>query len=166
MDWHHMILMAGPLAAPLPAVAQEPPPLAFVFEEVVDLGPDRDAGLGPMGKRIHIGLLGGKVTGPKLSGRVVPGGADWQLVRNDGCTEIVADYFIETDDGVLIHVLNQGLACDPDKDRPLYLRANPRFDAPNGKYGWLNQSAFTSTIDLMPATDGKRRIRIRFFRID
>src|SRR5674476_1307494 len=53
----------------------------------------------PYGERRVIGIVGGSVRGPKLSGRILPGGADWQLVRSDGAADIQARYTIETDAG-------------------------------------------------------------------
>lgn len=143
------------------------PQLRFVFEELVDLGPDEDAGQGPKGGRNLIALLGGTVSGPRLQGRVVAGGADWQLIRSDGCAEILADYFIKGDDGTLIHVINRGLGCPPTDRRGLYLRANPVFDAPTGPHDWLNRSVFTSTIEEMPAGgQNNRQVRVRFYEIE
>src|ERR1700757_1518142 len=42
----------------------------------------------PSGNR-RIGLVaGGTFEGPKLRGKVLPGGADWIIVRNDGVTTL------------------------------------------------------------------------------
>jgi hypothetical protein len=35
----------------------------------------------PYGERRIIDILGGTVEGPKLKGKILPGGADWQIVR-------------------------------------------------------------------------------------
>ncbi|MFC0295935.1 DUF3237 family protein [Geobacillus jurassicus] len=35
-----------------------------------------------------------------MRGKVLPGGADYQLIRKDGVAELLAHYVIETDDGV------------------------------------------------------------------
>lgn len=161
-----LIGIAGTL--PGPALAEtKVPALRFAFEEIVELGPDENAGRGLKGERNRIALLGGTVTGARLTGGVVAGGADWQLIRSDGCAEILADYFIRATDGALIHVINRGLGCAPTDQRGLYLRANPVFDAPVGPHDWLNRSVFTSTIEEMPAETGKpRRVRIRFYEIE
>ena len=83
-------------ALSVPALAeQKAPALRFAFEEIVNLGPDENAGRGLKGERNRIALLGGTVTGVRLTGGVVAGGADWQLIRSDGCSEILADYFIK-----------------------------------------------------------------------
>jgi hypothetical protein len=44
----------------------------------------------PYGERRIIDITGGTVRGPKLSGRILPGGADWQIVRSDGAADIQA----------------------------------------------------------------------------
>ncbi|MEJ2409938.1 MAG: DUF3237 domain-containing protein [Novosphingobium sp.] len=86
--------------------------------------------------------LGGTISGPALNGTVVPGGADRQLIRKDGCTEVFADCFIRAEDKALIHVRNVGLACAADSERHAYGRANPVLTAPSGKHEWLNKSVF------------------------
>ena len=54
-----------------------------------------------------------RVRGPKLNGRILPGGADWQIIRNDGAADIQARYTIETDGGGLILVDSEGLRHGP-----------------------------------------------------
>ena len=51
----------------------------------------------PMASGGSIDILGGTVRGPKLNGRILPGGADWQIVRSDGAADIQARYTIESD---------------------------------------------------------------------
>lgn len=154
--------------APVAASAADPAPLAlrFVFEERVDLETPEPAGEGPRGAGNRIGLLGGTVKGPVLNGTILPGGADWQLIRKDGCSEIVADYFIRADDKSLIHIRNVGLACPPGKTRGAYARANPVFTAPVGPHDWLNKSVFTSTIEpVMDANGTLKQVVLRFYEV-
>ena len=152
-------------AAEAAAASTGAPQLRFVFEERVDLGPSEPAGEGPHGTGNRIALLGGTVSGPALSGAVVPGGADWQLIRKDGCTEIVADYFIRTHDEALIHVRNLGLACAAEGQRIAYARANPVFTAPLGNHEWLNKSVFTSTIEPVVLGGQLRQVIVRFYEV-
>ena len=56
-------------------------------------------GVTPYGERRIINILGGTVEGPKLKGRILPGGADWQIVREDGTAELVARYTLQATDG-------------------------------------------------------------------
>ena len=69
----------------------------------------------PYGERRVIGILGGSVRGPKLNGRILPGGADWQIVRSDGAADISARYTIETDAGARILVSSEGLRHGPPR---------------------------------------------------
>ena len=138
------LLAAGPaVAADLPAAV----PTRFVFEENAGLGPAVVVGETPLGRRQAIPITGGTFAGPGISGRILPGGADDQLVRSDGGVVIDADYFLETHDHVVIHVRNVGLIIPPKAaGEAAYPYAAPRFDAPKGKYGWLNDALFVSRI--------------------
>jgi hypothetical protein len=82
-------------------VAQEPR-LEFVAEARVSVDKMLVVGDSSHGLRRIVPILGGSVEGPRLKGRVVPGGADWQFVRPDGVLELEAKYTLETHDGVLI----------------------------------------------------------------
>jgi hypothetical protein len=146
-----LVLMSLTLiAAASSALAQESPPAppttSLVFEEVAGIAPAIVVGETPIGRRQSVAITGGTVSGPGLTGRILPGGADYQLVRSDGAVTIDADYMIETDDHVTIHVRNVGIVVPPAKDRPAYAWAAPRFDAPAGRYGWLNSALFISRI--------------------
>ncbi len=59
-------------------------------------------------------VLSGTASGPLLNGRILPGGADFQLIRHgsgDGWTtaDIEARYVLETDDGARIYIVNAGV---------------------------------------------------------
>ena len=85
----------------------------FVFEAHVSVAAPLVVGQATVGLRRVIPITGGTVTGPRLKGRVVPGGADWQFVRADGVLELEAKYTLESDDGVLIMVTNRGMRHGP-----------------------------------------------------
>lgn len=55
-----------------------------------------------------VSIAGGRVLGD-LTGRIVPGGTDWQTVREDGTIEIEARYLLELDDGTRIELQSRGL---------------------------------------------------------
>jgi len=105
------------LAAAVPAVAQTAPQdeaapnLEFLFEEVVTLGATVHVGNTARGGRIIIPITGGTFEGRDVAGEVLPMGWDWQLVRADGCIDAKADYFLRTDDGVVLNVLNTATIC-------------------------------------------------------
>jgi hypothetical protein len=105
----------------------------------------------PYGERRVIGILGGSVRGPKLTGRILPGGADWQIIRNDGAADIKARYTIETDSGALIMVTSEGLRHGPPDvlekllrgdnvdPRLYYFRTVMRFETADTSVDWLNR---------------------------
>lgn len=68
-------------------------------------------GIGAMaqGKRRIAPITGGSFTGERLSGTVLPGGADWVIYRPDGAMAIDVRITLKTDDGALIYCTYQGL---------------------------------------------------------
>lgn len=116
------------------------------LEAVVTLGRT------PYGERRFVGITGGTVKGPKLNGRILPGGADWQIVRSDGAADIQARYLIESDRGAHIVVNSTGLRHGPpevleklakgDKVDPAlyYFRTVMRFETADPTLNWLNRT--------------------------
>lgn len=118
----------------------------------------------PYGERFRVPIIGGSFEGPEIRGRILPGGADWQLLRADGYLELVADYYMETDDKVLIKVTNRGLVqTEPGSDGKRYAMTTPRFEAPMGKYGWLNQLIFAGTV--VPGDSKVPAVRLAIFKL-
>lgn len=91
------------------AAATDDPTLEFAFELVASLEVPMQLGDTGIGQRRIIGVTGGTVKGPMLNGIVLPGGADWQVVRPDGVTDISARYTLQADDGALIYVDAPGI---------------------------------------------------------
>jgi hypothetical protein len=77
----------------------------------------------PFGHRRVVNLLGGTVSGARLNGRVLPGGADWQIVAADGALDIHARYTIESDTGALVQVDSKGMRHGPPTCSPAWRRA-------------------------------------------
>ena len=112
---------------------------------ILDLGP------APFGHRRVVNLLGGTVSGARLNGRIVPGGADWQIMAADGALDIHARYTIESDAGALIQVDSRGVRNGPpdvmsrlgrgeDVDPSLYyFRTVMRFETAHPSTAWLNR---------------------------
>jgi hypothetical protein len=145
----------------------------FAFTAKVAVAPPIIIGNGPEGLRRFVPILGGTFTGPLLSGKVVAGGGDWQLVRTDGVLSVEAKYTLETSDGVLIAVTNRGIRhAPPDIMAKLtrgeqvppdsyYFRTTAQFEAPLGsKYEWVNKVIFAATAEREP-----NAAVIHFFRI-
>lgn len=126
------------------------PTLEFFVRITVTLDPPLEVGKTGEGTRRVISITGGHFRGPKLSGKVLPGGADWQLVRSDGVAVLDARYTLQTDDGALIYVRNWGLrhgspdvlasiakgeAVDPAE---YYMRTTPVLETGDERYRWIN----------------------------
>lgn len=131
------------------------------FEWVMDIkarvSPPRDVGDSAFGFRRAIPIEGGTFEGPGVKGAVIPGGTDWQILREDGVTSLTARYGLKTDDGAAIIVTNTGLrhgptetmkrlaAGEPVDPAEYYFRALPVFEAPIGPYDWLNKALFVTS---------------------
>lgn len=122
-----------------------------LFKAEITLAPAQELGDAPHGRRRIIPITGGRVSGERIVGRVLPGGADWQVVRADGVAELDARYTIETSDGGLIYVSNRGVRHGPAEvirrlaageavDPALYyMRTTPWFETGDARYVWLNR---------------------------
>jgi hypothetical protein len=131
--------------------------LAPLFRAEITLAPVQELGEAPHGRRRVIPITGGTFRGERLSGRVLPGGADWQVIRRDGVAELDARYTIETDDKALIYVRNFGyrhgpadvlakLAAGVPVDPSLYyMRTTPLFETGAERYLWLNRLICVAT---------------------
>lgn len=125
--------------------------LQALFKADIELAPAQELGVGPLGRRRIIAITGGKFAGERLSGRVLPGGADWQVLRADGVAELDARYTLETADGALIYVRNHGFRHGPAEvlkrlaagenidPAQYYMRTTPLFETGDERYAWLNR---------------------------
>ena len=148
------------------------PGLEFAFEVTAEIGAPQDLGMTPHGRRRIIPVLGGRFEGPAIRGRVLPGGADWQILRADGAAELDARYTLETGDGALIYVSNRGMRSgSPDVLARLnagetvdpgsyYFRTVAQFETGAARYQWLTQALFISSAERYPD-----RVVIRFWRV-
>lgn len=139
------------------------PELEFVGRVEVAVAPPQMIGPGPAGERRIVPILGGTVSGPRLTGEILPGGADWQVIRPDGVTEIEARYVLRLADGALVHVVNRGLrdAAPEDMARLLrgepvppervYFRTTPVFETAAPAHQWLHRRIFLGFGERQPA---------------
>jgi hypothetical protein len=110
--------------------------------------------------RGFVGLAGGEISGPRLSGRVIPGsGGDWPRMWDSGLIEFEAHYMLEASDGTPIYIHNRGIAySSPETLRRVeagesaasddtYCRITPRFEAPEGPHAWLNRTIFVGVAE-------------------
>jgi hypothetical protein len=144
------------------------PALELVFCARLDFGEGPRLRFAPAAKaftRGFVAVVGGKLSGPRLSGRVVPfSGGDWPRIWDSGLVEFEAHYMLEADDGTPIYVHNRGIAwSDPrvmarleagEKVDPgaTYCRITPRFEAPEGPHGWLNRTIFVGVAERQGAS--------------
>jgi hypothetical protein len=138
---------------------EEFPRLEFIYSAVVGIAALEEVGDTASGHQRLIPITGGTFDGPRLRGKVLPGAADWNLQRNDGVTVVSASYFLQTDDGIYIKILNQGVnpkAPPGSGGRPRF--TIPSFEAPKGRYEWLNQAVFVGT--LRPGDPGTVHIQV------
>lgn len=135
----------------------------FVYEAIVDIEDVQSLGQSPMGQRFIVNILGGEFKGPMLQGKVLPGGADRQLLRPDGVKELDALYEMQTDDGVFITVHNQ-VTIDMPNPEQRYARSVVRFRAPAGKYEWLNRRVFVGNLESQKPA--RNAVKIRVFQVN
>jgi len=160
------MVLAGAAAGAARAADSEPNSVSsrFAFEARVTVATPIVVGTTAQGLRRIVPITGGTFAGPRLSGRVVPGGADWQVVRADGVLSIEARYTLEVSDGTLIMVTNRGMRHGPPEviekltrgetvsPDLYYFRTCAEFEAPlQGKHAWLNRALFIGIAAREPA---------------
>ena len=148
------------------------PQLELVAELSATVDPPVDVGPTPRGQHRIIPITGGTFSGPKLKGKILPGGADWQFIHDDGLTEIEARYTLETSDGVRIPVLSKGVRHGPKEvlarlaagqnvdPSEYYFRTSMSFQPPKGAYEWMERSVFVAVGERY-----KDRVLIRVWRL-
>lgn len=122
-----------------------------LFTIRADLADILQFGKTPVGERRVINIQGGRVEGARLTGQILPGGADWQVIRPDGAADIEARYTIKSDSGGLILVSSEGLRHGPPdiiaklaKGEPVdpalyYFRTLMRFETADSGLDWMNR---------------------------
>ena len=135
-----------------------PPELLHIADLNVTVAPAIEVST----SRRLIGITGGDVRGTRLNGVVLPGGADFQVVRPDGVVELTARYVIRGDSGALIYVENSGLRHGPPdamerlrrgetvEPSAIYFRTTPRFETSAPEYQWLTKHIFVGAAMRLP----------------
>jgi hypothetical protein len=133
------------------------PELNLVCQLTVELAPIMEMGQGRAGARRIIPIIGGHVKGPRLNGRILKLGADWQTIMGGGIAELDTRYAMETDDGAVIEIINYGYRHGPEEviaaiargeDVPhgsYYMRTQARLETGDPRYEWVNKTLFVGT---------------------
>src|SRR5438445_6446389 len=126
----------------------------YVFSLAIKIGAPIVAGDFGYGVRRIIPILGGDVRGEGINGTIFPCGADFQVIRPNGFTELEAKYAFQMDDGAIIYIENVGIRFGPKQalDRIargetvdpslIYFRSVPKFETGAAKYRWLMEHLF------------------------
>jgi hypothetical protein len=112
-----------------------------------------------------IPITGGRFKGPRLEGKVLPGGFDWNTYLGGGVSKVLARYALRTDDGALISVTNEGWLADGETGSTL--RTVPRFETGDERYSFLRHRIFLGSLEVFPDAQGRvPRVRIGVYSID
>ncbi len=149
------------------------PRLSFVMELRVEVAAPVEVGDVPGGRRRIVAIAGGTFDGPSIRGRILPGGADWQLIRPDGVAELDARYVLETDAGQVVYIRNRGLRhAAPEIARELlagrpvdpalvYFRTSAKFETAAPELQWLTRAIFVGDADRHPDL-----VLVRLWRVE
>ncbi|MDZ7823065.1 MAG: DUF3237 domain-containing protein [Ahrensia sp.] len=148
------------------------PTLEHVADLTVELDPIRAMGQGRAGVRRIIPIIGGTMTGPKLQGRILNVGADWQTIFADGLAELDTRYALETHDGATIEIINYGYRHGPkdvidaigrgEQVAPdsYYMRTHARLETGDDRYAWVNRTLFVGV-----GARSKQSVLMRLFAV-
>jgi Protein of unknown function (DUF3237) len=123
--------------------------LEHLFSYVASFEKPQMIGPLPEGIRATYYVTKGEVTGPKLRGRILPGGGNWHTVRTDGVGILDVRSTLESDDGALIYNAYTGVGDIGEDGYQKFLRGElpasvkirvaPRFHTSHPEYLWLNR---------------------------
>ena len=129
----------------------------YVFTLTVRIADVTTAGDIGHGIRRIIPITGGEVRGEKVNGKVLPFGADFQIIRPNELIELEAKYAFETDDGAVVYIENTGIRFgplellarlkrgEPVDPKLIYFRTVPKFETGAEKYRWLMEHIFVGS---------------------
>jgi Protein of unknown function (DUF3237) len=155
------------------------PLMEHVMDLVVQVAAPLEAGevrgAATQGRRRIINITGGTVRG-RINGRVLAGGADYQMITSDTSAVLDARYMLELDDpghaGARVYVHNQALrrasaedmarlaAGEPVDPARVYFRCSPSFEVSHPALRWMTESLFLGV--------GARRpdcVEMSFYRV-
>ena len=133
------------------------PALEFFADLSVRVDKPQEVGQTVHGMRRLIPILGGQAQGQGWTARVLPGGADFQLIVTPRLAELDARYVLETDAGDLIYVQNRAVRVAPPEltarlirgepvdPQLIYFRCCPSFETASPALGWISERLFIGT---------------------
>jgi Protein of unknown function (DUF3237) len=158
-------------------VEHSPPQLTLVLEVHAEVGQPIEIGSAGVGRRRVVPIVGGTFNGhgelATIGGRVVPGGADAQLIQPDGLTIADAQYVLETERAQFIFVRNRGVrhaapeimqkllagqSVDPSL---VYFRTTPVFETDAAELQVLTRSIFVGSGERYP-----KEVILKFWKVD
>ncbi len=154
-------------------MVQLPTPQLNCFADLsVQVDKPQEVGQTHHGVRRLIPILGGQVQGEGWAARVLPGGADFQLILNERMAELDARYMLETDGGDLIFVQNRAVRTaapevmaqlrrgEPVPPELVYFRCSPSFETASPALRWISERLFVGTGARHPD-----KVVMRFFEV-
>jgi hypothetical protein len=116
------------------------PALRHAFDMRVQAGAPLNLGDVRFGQRRVIPIRGGIVSGPRINGKLLDVGADFQTLLDDETVEIDARHLIETHDGAVIELFNQGIRTGTAADHTM--RTSARLECGDARYSWVKTRLF------------------------
>ena len=163
MSSHPSSSSADPLAAP---------GLVAFADLTVEVGVPIEIGAVAAGFRRVIPIVGGRCVTRDWTARVLPGGADFQLITSPTMARLEARYVLETEAGELVYVHNDAVRTAPAEvmarlvrgesvdPQLVYFRCVPRFECAAPALAWLGERVFLGSGLRRP-----REVAMRFFEV-
>jgi hypothetical protein len=148
------------------------PELKFYADLSVQVDKPQEVGKTHHGVRRVIPILGGTVEAQGWRGRVLSGGADFQLLLGPSMAELDARYVMETDAGDMIFVTNRAVRTaspevmakiirgEPVDPSTVYFRCSPSFETASPALAWIAERLFIGTGARHPD-----KVVMRFFEV-
>lgn len=148
------------------------PELKFFADLSVQVDKPQEVGKTHHGVRRVIPILGGTVEAQGWRGRVLSGGADFQLLLGPSMAELDARYVMETDAGDMIFVTNRAVRTaspevmakiirgEPVEPSTVYFRCSPSFETASPALAWIAERLFIGTGARHPD-----KVVMRFFEV-
>ncbi|KAK3064200.1 hypothetical protein LTS18_009313 [Coniosporium uncinatum] len=138
------------------------PSLKFLLHLECEMDVFHHIGPGPHGDRSTVIFKGGRFEGPRMRGEILPGGGDWEIVRNDEAAgtqtaHLDTRYNLRTHDGAVIYLQTTGVrtgrkevleklgedeGIGADEFR---MRLHCTMETGDERYRWVNEGVFVAS---------------------